>query len=333
MAIVNKATAKVPSGFVALFIGATSGIGLATLQALCKGSEECSIYVVGRSRARFESERSRLQRSNAKANISFIEAEVTLLSQVDKVCKMVASVESRLDLLFMSPGYLGVGGPHYSSEGTDTCLALSVYCRMRFVQRMLPQLQAARRPRVVSVLAGGHERILFARDGDLGLTRDNGRNYNALRAVDQATTLHTLAFIHLASQNPHIAFLHTHPGWVSTSFLANLLTSMGAWARPLAYIVLLLWRVFALSVEESGRRHADFCNSATFPSRESIKAASFDSGACATCHTSCSGLYLVLPDGRTSTNRRVLAELEKDGWPEQVWDFLEKTFAEALEKS
>ncbi|KAF2717071.1 hypothetical protein K431DRAFT_316067 [Polychaeton citri CBS 116435] len=314
-------------GLVALFMGATNGIGLATLHVLINSVVEPRIYVVGRSKAKFSGELERLQEQNRSAALDLIESEISLLCNVDRVCTEISQDEKRLDLLYLSPGYLGFGGPLYMAEGLDTCFVLSLYARMRFVQKSLPLLSAASRPRVVSVLAGGHEKPLYNVDGDLGVGKGG---YKVLRAVDQTTTLHTLAFAHLASLHPQVSFLHTYPGWAATDFLYTFFSSLGTIGYGLSSVLNPLWRKVAISAKESGEWHAFFATSERYPSRQMIKSAIFDVNNVAKSHLNHSGLYLVSRDGDSNAGRKVLGPLEEDNWPAKTWTFIEGILQETL---
>lgn len=108
----NVALKQRGPGDVGLFVGATSGIGLATLNVLIANLNAPRCYIVGRSEAKFASQLARLRQLNPSAIITFIETEIALLRNVDAVCAQLARWESQLDLLYMSPGYLAFGGPH-----------------------------------------------------------------------------------------------------------------------------------------------------------------------------------------------------------------------------
>ena len=108
----NAALRANPSGFVAVFVGATSGIGAGTLKELVKDLSAPKFYVIGRSKTRFSSQLAELKALNSGAVIIFIQAEISLLKNVDSVCEEVASKEAKVDLLFMSAGLLAFGGPH-----------------------------------------------------------------------------------------------------------------------------------------------------------------------------------------------------------------------------
>ena len=105
------ARATVAPGFVAVFAGATNGIGLSTLKALVRNLNAPKLYVVGRSKYKFSHPLAELARLNPEASIEFVEAQLSLLKDVDLVCDVVKSKEKKLDLLYMSPGYLAFGGP------------------------------------------------------------------------------------------------------------------------------------------------------------------------------------------------------------------------------
>ncbi|EXM19062.1 hypothetical protein FOTG_12849 [Fusarium oxysporum f. sp. vasinfectum 25433] len=169
-----------PQSLVAVFVGATRGIGLATLKALTRALPNPRFYIIGRSKARFAGVLALLNEYNPNAAIQFVEAEVSLIKGIDGVCERIMNLEKHVDLLFMSPGSLAFGGPHYTGEKLDLCFALSFYIRMRLIERLLPMLMQAPHPRVLSVLAGGHEGPLFTNDGDIGLRKKG--SYTAPRA-------------------------------------------------------------------------------------------------------------------------------------------------------
>ncbi|KAF5603870.1 hypothetical protein FPCIR_1145 [Fusarium pseudocircinatum] len=317
-----------PQSFVAIFVGATRGIGLATLKVLTRTLPNPRFYVIGRSKARFAGELALLNEYNPDATIQFVEAEVSLIKAVDDACERIINSEKHVDLLFMSPGSLAFGGPHYTEEKLDLCFALSFYIRMRLIERLLPMLMQAPHPRVLSVLAGGHEGPLFTKDGDIGLC--NKDNYTAPRAVNQVTTLHSLAFIHFASHYPKVSWLHVHPGWVATTFLSDLLQSAGVVGVLAGRAILPAYRLVAMSEEECGRRQADYALSGSYSSREMICSAVVDVTDQAACHGSCSGFYRVLSDGTTATDDNVLGPLERKGWPLKVFKHTQHVFDEIL---
>ena len=97
---------------VAVFVGATQGIGLSTLQQYASHTRAPKIYIVGRSEPVGVRIVDDLKARNAAGSYVFLQGQVSLLESVDEVCRDVKSREKRLDLLFMSPGFLSFAGRH-----------------------------------------------------------------------------------------------------------------------------------------------------------------------------------------------------------------------------
>jgi len=95
---------------VAFFAGATSGIGLGTLKQFAKNAYAPKIYIVGRSKSAAAPLLDEIAKSNPQASVNFIETEISLIKNVDKASEEITSKEKKLDLLFMSPGYLSFDG-------------------------------------------------------------------------------------------------------------------------------------------------------------------------------------------------------------------------------
>ena len=99
------------SGLVCVFAGATSGIGASTLERICTMLHAPTFYVIGRSATRFAAQNTKIQTLNPTCRIIFLEAEISLLEEVDRVCKQIMNAEGKLDYLYMSPGLMPLNGP------------------------------------------------------------------------------------------------------------------------------------------------------------------------------------------------------------------------------
>lgn len=95
-----------PPGIVAVFIGATSGIGRATLLRFAKYARQPRIYFVGRSEEAADRFTDQLRDVNPDGKYIFIKADVSLLHGVDKVCKQIKEREQSISILFQSQGTL-----------------------------------------------------------------------------------------------------------------------------------------------------------------------------------------------------------------------------------
>lgn len=95
-----------PSTFphTAVFIGATAGLGELTLQGLARLNLPFKVYVIGRksSEEAFRPVIDELEAANPKAKIIWIEGEISLLAEAKRICEYIKSVETSIDLLFMS---------------------------------------------------------------------------------------------------------------------------------------------------------------------------------------------------------------------------------------
>lgn len=107
-ALLLKSTSTKP--LTAVFVGATSGIGLATLKSFAQSTSSPNAYICGRSRRAFQPHLDLLQRSNPGGNFQFITAEVSLIAEVDRVCKEILAKEDNVDSLWLSCGVLNLGG-------------------------------------------------------------------------------------------------------------------------------------------------------------------------------------------------------------------------------
>lgn len=224
----RAANAALPkSSPTALFLSATSGTGLGAVEALLRYTTSPHLIIVGRSESRFSPTLARLKTINPEAKLEFLEAQVSLLSEVARVCDIVETKITALDYLWLSQGGLAPASHSMNAEGLNEYLALNFYSRTLFMHRMLPLLNAASSPRVVSVLSAGQEGEVALED--LGL-RDPSR-YAVFRAMKHTVMMTSLVMKHLARQNPRIAFLHTNPGMVSSDVHNRWIQTMtGPWA-------------------------------------------------------------------------------------------------------
>jgi NAD(P)-dependent dehydrogenase (short-subunit alcohol dehydrogenase family) len=315
----NAALGGEDAGLVALFTGATRGIGAATLHQLVRCLNKPTIYAVGRSATQFAHQQAELQSLNPGAHIKFIEANITLLREVDRVCQLVAEAEERLDLLFMSPGFIPVNGPDYTDESIDKCMSLSYYGRVRFVSKLVPLLARSRSPRVLSVLAGGAERHLVVDDMELA------KSYSMLSAIDHMTSLQTLAFIHMALRHPRICFVHAHPGFVATDILSDAFTTrssgvFGAIVRFFGWLFILPFvkAFLAISVQESGERQAFHATSRRYMSAVARNTDGMEPRNPEL--ESVNGVYLLSPKGELKANWRLLQRWIGEGYADKVWN-------------
>jgi NAD(P)-dependent dehydrogenase (short-subunit alcohol dehydrogenase family) len=257
--LINEATAP----RIAVFVGGTSGIGKSTVEALVATGTILKIYLVGRksSQQRTETFIHELHAINPSAEIVWVEGEVSLLAETKRVCEIIKSKERHVDLLFLTTGYAPFTSRRETSEGLEISQSLSYYSRMLFVSHLLPLLNEAEAPRVVSVLGGGLERATIETD-DIDLKKP--ANFNIMKAQLQYVATNTLFLETLADENPEVTFVHSWPGWVNTGNVRRGLDPGSILAWIIWFFLEPLIAIFSYSNEESGQRHLFQSTSAAF---------------------------------------------------------------------
>lgn len=125
-------------GVVCVFAGATSGIGAQTLERMVTMFRSATFYVLGRSTARFESQKSRLDSlANPGCKIIFVEADVSLLSDIDDASQRISAAEDKVDYLCMSMGGIPLNGAECAfgitlSLTSPILLTLCLYPLLRY---------------------------------------------------------------------------------------------------------------------------------------------------------------------------------------------------------
>lgn len=102
----SRISTALPAGLVAVFVGATSGIGEYALKAFAQQAKSPKIYFVGRSddaASRIIAESKDL---NPHGQYIFIKSDVSLLKNVDNVCQQILAKEKSINLLFQTQGTL-----------------------------------------------------------------------------------------------------------------------------------------------------------------------------------------------------------------------------------
>ena len=339
-------TGTFASSLVAIFIGATSGIGEYTLLEFAKCAPGSSIYFVGRSFEDGKRVKAKVDVVNKGGACTFIQMDVSLLKNVDEICQEIKNKEEKINLLFMTQGTLdlksGMIFPSYhccnsnaeiaitvTSEGIPTALALLVYSRTRFIVNLLPLLDAAGErsiARVVSVATGTHEGPIDMSDIDLA----NLSLLKPLKTRGHAASMITLTMDHIAQQASKVSFIHAHPGPV----YSKIDRTMTGWLAPLKWLIRFLMLFKSMSATESGERHFFLATSAMWPAAmggsEGIKLP-HDAGlrmADGIDGEQGSGVYTVEEYGRGAGEkvRTLLRKYREDGTRSRLWEHLEGRF-------
>ncbi|EPS29831.1 hypothetical protein PDE_04781 [Penicillium oxalicum 114-2] len=341
----HNATLKtLTSSLTAVFVGGTSGIALSTACALARHTRSPKIYLIGRSQSAADAAIASLKSINASAQPIFLQTDISLLQNVDRVCAQIATTEKRLNLLFMTPGYLTLKGRDETIEGLDRKFVLHYYARMRFLTNLLPLLDAAARQadwespaspdgdggemkivhaglsRVVSVLdpmvavrAGGPGTLDF---DDLSLKH----TFSLKTCGWHASLMGDFFLERMAVKAPRTSFVHAYPSGVATGVLRELPAG-----RLLGALLTPLMRPFLVPLEESGERHLYAATSGRYPPRAEGEAREGDI-AVGSDGTQGSGCYWLSWDGEVFPPNEKLERTREQGAPEKVMQHTEEVF-------
>lgn len=107
-------SSALPPGLVAVFVGATSGIGETTLKHFARHTRKPCAYFIGRSQDAGNRIMAECKAINPDGRYIFIKADVSLIRAVDEVCEQIKAKEKTLNLLFLSAGM-----PVFDRSGKD----------------------------------------------------------------------------------------------------------------------------------------------------------------------------------------------------------------------
>ncbi|KAK3991083.1 3-keto-steroid reductase [Cladorrhinum sp. PSN332] len=196
------------TGLVAIFVGGTGGIGEATMKELAKHAVQPRIYFIGRSEEAAERITIELESLNPGGQYHFIKADVSLLANVDDVCKGIQSRESLINLLFLTSGTTVTGTD--TSESLHYPTAVTYYSRIRFISNLLPLLQRATSlRRVVTVF---NNRSSDPKTSASTLIQPHNIPSGPKPLLNQqSSAIMTLALESLALEAPDVTFIHSFP--------------------------------------------------------------------------------------------------------------------------
>ncbi|KAK7994901.1 short-chain dehydrogenases/reductase [Apiospora arundinis] len=311
------------SGLVAVFVGATSGIGNTTLKQFASRAQQPRIYFVGRRQDEGERIKAELEKLNPDGEYHFFKQDVSCMKNVDEVCRYIQSRESTINLLYLTCGSLIT--KKQTAEGLHYPMALMYYARTRFIVNLLPQLKKAQSlRRVVTVGAGGKEGPVIPSDwqaNDMGI----------LSFRPHAASMTTLSLLAIAKEeSPEVSFIHVYPGFVKTGMSRELTGIVPAITKVLFAPVMALLQI---PIDETGERQLYFATSARFPPGLSKDADGISLGegvhaATGADGTPGGGVYSIDYEGEgTSGNvRGVLDALVKDGTADRLSEHTKEKF-------
>jgi len=101
-----RIASTLPPGLIAVFVGATNGIGETTLKQFAKCTRQARVYFVGRSQEAGDRIAAECKALNSEGEYVFVKADTSLIHTVDDVCRDINIKENSISLLFLSAGTL-----------------------------------------------------------------------------------------------------------------------------------------------------------------------------------------------------------------------------------
>ncbi|KAF2667619.1 hypothetical protein BT63DRAFT_447443 [Microthyrium microscopicum] len=325
----NQIKSTLPPGLVAVFVGATNGIGETTVKQFAKHATKPRVYIIGRSQEAGDRIVAECKELNPEGTFIFLQRDTSLIRNVDEVCHELVSKEKAINILFLTIGTLQSG--FKTEEGLHYPTALTVHARSRFISNLLPLLQRAESlRRVVSVYMATHE-------AQINMDDFQGWNLSRYANMGHTASLITLDLEAHHKAAPEVSFVHNFPGAVESGIARG---SIGAFMRVLKTIYAFLGPLVHIPLVEAGDRHLFLCTSARFSSGVEDVAAGVPLGdglavARGTDGQAGCGVYSIDANGESAGPKaeRLLAELRSQGLVEKVREVIDTDINWALASS
>ncbi|KAL4898156.1 hypothetical protein BDV59DRAFT_190064 [Aspergillus ambiguus] len=308
----NATLKSLTSGLVAVFVGGTSGIALSTALALTRHTPSPTIYLIGHSQTAADAAIASMKAINSSAQPIFLQSDISLLKNVDSVCAEITARENKVNLLFMTPGYMTLKGREETVEGLDRKFVLHYYARMRFITNLLPLLNTAAQDSSTNSSAG-LSRVVSVLDPMVSV-RAGGSG--TLDFLDHSLKHSFSLTKRLARQSngPHTSFVHAYPSGVATGVLRELPAgrALSAVLTPLHLFAATSGRYPPKSEREGGDMERDI--------------------AIGSDGTKGSGCYWLNWDGEVFPPNRKLERTRGQSAAEQVMQHTEEVFKQVCEE-
>lgn len=212
---------------IAVVTGASSGIGKEAAKALA--AQGWHVIAHGRDAARTAAAEAEI-RAVATGRVDMLACDLALLADTARMADEIAALTAHVDVLLCNAGgmrqELAV-----TPEGNDASFAGNHLGHFLLVQRLMPQLRAAGKARVISTTSDGHFYCKGIDWDDLQLMRDwvSGSSYCLVKLCN---VLFTRELAKRGAADGIVAHAF-HPGTVDSNFTAHVVESTRAYMATL----------------------------------------------------------------------------------------------------
>ncbi|THY62930.1 hypothetical protein D6C97_03076 [Aureobasidium pullulans] len=324
----SRIASTLPSGLVAIFVGATNGVGEATVRQFAKYASAPRVYLIGRSQDAGTRIVNECRALNAKGEFTFISKDTSLMRNVDEICETIKQKEKSVNLLFLTIGTLQTGKT--TVEGLHYPAAIAVHARNRFINNLLPLINnATSLRRVISV-------FIATLEGEIQMDDFQGWHMKLMANRDHAASITTLSLESHHKDNPNVSFVHNFPGVIKSGITRG---TSGVVLTALKAVVRIFGSLFYMPAEEAGDRHVFLSTSARYSAGEKDEAAGVPlsvapdlSFARGTDGKLASGVYSINASGESAGEKveNALASLRSRGMTQKVMDTIDTDIEKAL---
>ena len=202
-------------GKVCVVTGATSGIGLVAAERLA--AMGARVVLVGRDKSRGEAALQRIRQRVPKAELGIHYADLSRLSEMNRVAVEIAAREPRIDVLVNNAGAM-FERRSVTEDGLERTFAVNHMAYFVLANRLRDRLVAAAPARIVNVASDAH------RGNTLDFTDlQSSRSYRAFTVYGKSKLANILFTRELARRlaGTGVTANCLHPGFVATRFGDN----------------------------------------------------------------------------------------------------------------
>ncbi len=193
-----------------LITGGTSGMGKATAEHLAQMGAQ--LLLMSRNSEKGEAAASEIRRTSGNDKVTFVKADLSLLSEMRQAADNVRQRFDRLDVLIHAAGGSFPPERALTSEGLELNFAVQYLARFVLTNELLELLKATPAPQVLS-LAGGS-----TISGQVDFDNLQGeKKYNKFGSIANSSRLNDLLTLEQIAHYPEITFYNYGPGLVRTA--------------------------------------------------------------------------------------------------------------------